>query len=361
MTGAFTEMGPYRIQTNGTLKMHPYSWTMVGHMLFFDQPVGTGYTSCNTDAGYVRSQEQMAQQLYIALMQFYTRHPEYRRNPLIICGESYAGKYVPYISHFIHRRRLAGDDINLHGVAIGNGIMWPVLQSRSVPDYAIALGLIDQRQFDYAMAQMDVCARLHELKRHVEAFQVCQSMEDKIYQEYAGNPFVYDVRQKGNPFNVLTQTLSEYFNSDPVREALHVGHGTKWTSIDGSSYGASPNSPPLARHLLQDEMLDVPNEIFKDLIENYKFMFYAGNMDGSSCNNLGIARMIDRLVWNRSEEYHLSPRRVWKLNNQTVGLVRQLNQFVHVVVTNSGHLVPTDQPLASLDMISRFASDLSFS
>ena len=41
--GAFTEMGPIRI-INGQAKHFAYSWTLLGHMLFIDQPLNVGFS-----------------------------------------------------------------------------------------------------------------------------------------------------------------------------------------------------------------------------------------------------------------------------------------------------------------------------
>ncbi|DAZ97578.1 TPA: LOW QUALITY PROTEIN: hypothetical protein N0F65_005550 [Lagenidium giganteum] len=392
MTGLMTEMGPYRIMADGKLVSHPQSWTNLGHMIFFDQPVGTGYSSVRDDNGHVSTQEEMAEQLYRALLGFYARHPEYRNNPLYVCGESYAGKYVPYISHYIHQQRQAptpapstnddsddmdGFQVNLQGIAIGNGIMWPVLQTRSVPDFAIALGLIDLQEYERANVAISSCEEFHREGRHIDAFRVCQSVEDEhrklnssMPTEYgvghpqiykvAGIPFVYDVRKEKDEFGALTKVLSSYFNNDDVRRALNVPSGTPWNSVDGSAYGISETAPSLARHLLNDEMLDVPIDVFRDLLDNYQFLFYAGNMDGSSCNNLGISRMIDRLAWKGTVTYRSAPRKPWVVNGRTAGLAKTTGNMSYVVVTNSGHLVPTDQPDAALDMMRRFINGEPF-
>jgi len=42
--GAFTEMGPIRI-INGKPKLFAYSWSLLGHMLFIDQPLNVGFSS----------------------------------------------------------------------------------------------------------------------------------------------------------------------------------------------------------------------------------------------------------------------------------------------------------------------------
>lgn len=154
--------------------------------------------------------------------------------------------------------------------------------------------------------------------------------------------------------------LSDYFNNDAVRRALNVPAGTPWVSTDGSSYGVSPDAPAIARHLLADEMLDVSIDTFRDLLDHYKFLFYAGNMDGSSCNNLGVGRMIDRLAWTGTVDYRAAARRPWVLDGQVAGLAKSSGNMSYVVVLNSGHLVPTDQPVASLDMMRRFLNDEPF-
>ncbi|EQC31140.1 hypothetical protein SDRG_11324 [Saprolegnia diclina VS20] len=371
MTGLLTEMGPYRMQADGSLKSHPHSWTNVAHMLFFDQPVGTGYTSATSDDGYVNSQEEMAAQLYIALQAFFTLHPEYATSPLIIAGESYAGKYVPHIAHYIHTVNIGHNDslltkstdhsvrLNLWGVAIGNGEMKPLLQTQSVADYALALGFIDHEQYTTHVASLDQCAQLHHAGRSVEAFGVCQDTEDEIYRQ-AGSPFVYDIRQEGNAFTALTTTLSSYFNTDDVRAALHVPPGTPWTSIDGSSFGANPSAPPIARHLLNDEMRDVPDDVLETLLNAYHVLFYAGNMDGSSCNHLGVARVLDALHWDGAASYHSALRTPWVVNGKVAGLVKSSGRMSYVVLTNSGHLVPTDQPEHALDLITRFVQQAPF-
>ena len=97
MTGMMTEMGAYSMQQDGTLLRNPHGWNHLGHLLSFDQPVGTGYSSVHAEPGstegYVDSQEMMAAQLYTGLQRFFDAHPELVSNPFYVAGESY-GKYT---------------------------------------------------------------------------------------------------------------------------------------------------------------------------------------------------------------------------------------------------------------------------
>ncbi|CCI45935.1 unnamed protein product [Albugo candida] len=357
MVGLLTGMGPYRLTPNGKLIPHLNTWTNVAHMLFIDQPAGTGYSYVRDDSDYVNTQSEMASQLYQALVLFFEKHPSFLHNPVYICGESYAGKYVSYLSHYIHRQnhKLEGDSIRiqLHGLAIGNGILWPVLQTRSIPDYAIALGLIDSQEFETANQAISACEEFHRQGRNIDAFRICHSVQTKIYQN-AGNPFIYDIRKSGDPYATTIQQLSAYFNDDATRRALHVPLGVSWSSIDGAQFGISNGAPALARHLFADEILDVPIDVTRILLDHYRCLFYAGNLDGSLSNNLGVTRMIDRLAWTGTTQYQQSIRKPWAFSGQIAGLIKATGNLTYLVMTNSGHFVTRDQPEASLEMIKQF-------
>ena len=55
-----------------------------------------------TNSCYVTTQKEVANDLYDALTQFFQLFPSLKRNDFYVTGESYAGKYIPAISHKIH-------------------------------------------------------------------------------------------------------------------------------------------------------------------------------------------------------------------------------------------------------------------
>ena len=55
-----------------------------------------------TNSCYVSTQNEVANDLYDALMQFFQLFPSMKKNDFYVTGESYAGKYVPAISYKIH-------------------------------------------------------------------------------------------------------------------------------------------------------------------------------------------------------------------------------------------------------------------
>ncbi|KAJ5921350.1 hypothetical protein N7466_009676 [Penicillium verhagenii] len=73
---------------------NPYSWVNLTNMLWVDQPVGTGYSTGTPTA---KSEEEIAQDF----VKFFKNFQEIfgiKNFKIYVTGESYAGRYVPYIS-----------------------------------------------------------------------------------------------------------------------------------------------------------------------------------------------------------------------------------------------------------------------
>lgn len=129
--GLFTEIGPILIDANGNIQLRPIHWNENYHLLFIDNPVGTGFSFTDHSEGYARSQEDVARDLYSTLSQFFQIFTSYASNPFYVTGESYAGKYVPSITYKIHvenQNPQVKTRIHLKGMAIGNGLCDPLNQ-----------------------------------------------------------------------------------------------------------------------------------------------------------------------------------------------------------------------------------------
>lgn len=53
MIGLFQELGPCRINSDGTVENNPYSFSEVSNMLFVDEPVTVGFSYSEAVSGYV--------------------------------------------------------------------------------------------------------------------------------------------------------------------------------------------------------------------------------------------------------------------------------------------------------------------
>ena len=84
------------------------------------------------------------------------KYPEYKGREIYITGESYAGHYIPNIARTLQLSY--DDDINLAGIAIGNGWVDPFYQYSAYATFAgnnnlISAGHSLVLQFGYAVCQ----------------------------------------------------------------------------------------------------------------------------------------------------------------------------------------------------------------
>ena len=74
---------------------------------------------------------------------FLEQNPEYVNRKFYITGESYAGHYVPAIAYYLEK--VATDvQLDLQGIAIGNGLTSPYHQYPAYATYSYENDLIDE-------------------------------------------------------------------------------------------------------------------------------------------------------------------------------------------------------------------------
>ena len=137
-------MAPFRIDQNLNLTINPNTWTQEFSTIFVDNPVRTGFSFTDNDLGLSTNENQVADNLYEFLRQFFQVFSEYRKNEFYIAGFSYAGKYIPSIGYklMLESQKFG---INFKGVAIGNGLTDPIHMMNTSP-LLKSLGLIDKKQ-----------------------------------------------------------------------------------------------------------------------------------------------------------------------------------------------------------------------
>lgn len=127
LEGAFSESGLYKIQEFSdppVLYQNPYSWANVSNQIFIEAPAGVGFSYCEKASGCTHSDTSTAADNLAALVDFFSKFPEFRSNPFWISGESYAGIYVPSLAYDVYNFNLQANSsthINLKGIAVGNG------------------------------------------------------------------------------------------------------------------------------------------------------------------------------------------------------------------------------------------------
>jgi vitellogenic carboxypeptidase-like protein len=140
----FNENGPYIVDEELNVSLNKYSWTQEFSMLYIDNPVGTGFSFTDNEKGFSRDQNNIADNLYEALQQFFTLFSEYRNNEFYMSGELYAGKYISAIGYKLHSMRNISN-INFKGIVLCNP--WIDLSSQLKIEKLIKdLGLKDEKE-----------------------------------------------------------------------------------------------------------------------------------------------------------------------------------------------------------------------
>mmetsp|Transcript_97465 Transcript_97465/g.278706 ORF Transcript_97465/g.278706 Transcript_97465/m.278706 type:complete len:562 (-) Transcript_97465:545-2230(-) len=107
-----------------TLFRSPASWSSVANMLFWEAPAGVGFSYCDDGDGCPGTHwndTTSAADNAKFLCAFFEAYPELQSRDFFMTGESYAGVYIPTTALYLLEHQCGAFDINLKGVAIGNG------------------------------------------------------------------------------------------------------------------------------------------------------------------------------------------------------------------------------------------------
>ena len=136
----FGENGPCQVTADGSnTTLNPYSWNTNANLLYIDQPTGTGFSY---GTGLDHDEVGVANDMYNFLQQFMQGHTKYQTLDFFAFGESYAGHYVPAVTHKIWQENQAlkrgNIHLNLKGTSVGNGLTDPEIQYKYYADMAVS-------------------------------------------------------------------------------------------------------------------------------------------------------------------------------------------------------------------------------
>ena len=323
------------------------------HLIYIDNPVGTGFSFVDKDEGYAKNEVDVGNDLHNALTQFFKLFPELQKNKFYLSGESYAGKYVPAIGHAIHtKNENAKVKINLKGLAIGNGFSDPLHQS-VYGDYLYQLGLIDTNGLDvfhkYERKGRD-CIRRKDFECAFNVFDELMDGDEhdsSLFKNISGLTNYYNYLADGN--DTADMMMAAFLKRSDIRKAIHVGNLT-FNGLDGEN--------KVEEHLKLDIFASV-TPYLTELLSHYRVCIYNGQLDIIVAYPLTI-NFLKKLKFEHSEEYKKAPRYIWRVGTEIAGYVHEAGNLVEVLVRNAGHMVPHDQPKWAFDLINRFTGTKSF-
>eukprot|EP00200_Dunaliella_tertiolecta_P010739 CAMPEP_0202391350 /NCGR_PEP_ID=MMETSP1127-20130417/91786_1 /ASSEMBLY_ACC=CAM_ASM_000462 /TAXON_ID=3047 /ORGANISM="Dunaliella tertiolecta, Strain CCMP1320" /LENGTH=524 /DNA_ID=CAMNT_0048993775 /DNA_START=16 /DNA_END=1590 /DNA_ORIENTATION=+ len=366
--------GPYWVNEDDlTLRTNPGSWNRLYGLLYIDQPIGTGFSNAGQQA-IPDNEVNVAADLYAALNNFYAINaPHFDHRPLIVAGESYAGKYVPSLSHYIlqvdaisrgyydqlkHPRLIkpAGDfgpgshsnisiprpKFKLGGLAIGNGWTDADTQQMVQGEVAWSMGLIDSNQRKLVDEMSADVLELVKSKKMHKARVLSDQINDLI-SKFSGSPTLEDVRR--NTGYDGTMLADRYLSQEHFMRSMGVRGHDVWISC----------SEDVDRILAHDVMKTVKHQV-ADLLSFHPVLLYQGQYD-AECGVASNNAWIQSMTWYGHADFTTAPRELWNVNGRVMGAIKHFANLTQIVIRNTGHMVPHDNPYYGQIMLERWMEE----
>lgn len=344
-------LGRVRPTLRATLPVLPLCPTPSFHSRY---QVGFSYSDT---AGLDHDEAGVAKDAVSFLQAFFKAHPSLQKLPFFVTGESYGGHYAPAISYGVQQNNKnpgAGDvQINLKGVAVGNGLTVPLDQ---YPYYPILAYNYSIEKLGKPVISLDTYTTMvEELKTCLPMIAECQTTTSECanaqgtcnqaqigpYEETGLNP--YDIREPCEfpPLCYDMSHITAFFNDATIQKALGVDPKTTWATCNYDVNGMFAN----------DWMKQFGDpEISSQLESGTKVLIYAGDVD-FICNWLGNQAWTLNLDWSGKAAFNAAPVTNWTVGGDVAGELRTSGGFSFLRVFDAGHMVPADKPAAALALL----------
>ena len=94
LDGLLKENGPFRVGSDGkTVTIDPHSWNTLANVLYLESPVGVGFSYTNRSQQFVNTDDTTAQLNRLALVDFFKKFPQFKKNSFYITGRDELGSF----------------------------------------------------------------------------------------------------------------------------------------------------------------------------------------------------------------------------------------------------------------------------
>ena len=225
----------------------------------------------------------MATDMYYGLLDFFTLHPDLAGRELYLSGESYAGKYLPYLAtHILNQSHTS---LNLQGILLGNGWVDPPTIVSSYPEWSYAHGLVSTNQLNVLRQNRTDFQTALKAGKLSLATDIEHGMEASV-EKWSGMN-AYDIRvQGGYDFS----NIETFLNQPAVQQSLGVN---RTFAISSSHVGAILHEDIVKSAIdLIGPLLDLTLDPDHPLWIN----FYTGIFD-MDCNIQAHLSWLSKVVW----------------------------------------------------------------
>ncbi|TVU51395.1 hypothetical protein EJB05_02824 [Eragrostis curvula] len=401
--GFVYEHGPFNFESGGSpgslpkLQLNPYSWSKVSSVIYLDSPAGVGLSYSKNQADYQTGDLKTAADSHTFLLKWFQMYPEFLKNPFYIAGESYAGVYVPTLSHEVVKGIRGGisPKINFKGYMVGNGVCDTVFDGNALVPFAHGMGLISNEiykeantacQGNYWNVVSDKCERaLSKVDMEIDGLNIYDILEPCYHstsiKEVTKIPQSFkDLGVTNKSLPVRTRMLGRAW---PLRAPVRDGRVPSWQEFaskaaTGAVSGVPCMSDEVATAWLNNE--SVRSAIHAEPVssigpwllctDNLDFHHDAGSMIvyHKNLTSQGYRAFIfsgdhDMCVpytgteaWTASLGYGVVDSwRPWFINEQVSGYTQGYeNGLTFATIKGAGHTVPEYKPQEALAFYSRW-------
>ncbi|CAK9250536.1 unnamed protein product [Sphagnum jensenii] len=354
--GNFQEVGPLTTD----LEPRESTWLNVAHLLFVDNPVGTGFSYVDNTSLLSRNNDDATADLLAFLWEFFQIHEALRTAPFYIVAESYGGKFASQLGVALQRKRISSTlDFNFQGIALGDTWISPI-------DFLFAWGPLLKSFSEIDEAGNNVLLRFAQAAEKemmkgnfTNATLIWADMEEAVL-DLTDNVDFYNLLQHETSSDLsfygtslektaarhlrVTQTtnLTQVMNG-PVRKKLGIIPSTvSWSQSSGAVFGA----------FFGDFMKDTISQVDELLALNVNLTIYSGQLDLICCT-AGTDAWLQKLKWAELTSFnkaHRSPLYCSE-GGKTAAFIKKHKNLTFYWIMDAGHMVPTDNPCMALKML----------
>ena len=362
LTGVLTEEGPVKFN-NVTHKAepNPYSWTNLTNMIWVDQPAGTGFSRGQPKN---QSMEQVAEEFNGFLLSLYQTFPKLQGKRLWLAGESYAGKFIPYMADWIYKHEAENQKagIHLHGINMIDGFFMDDIIGKELPSMQFAQQHYRSMNISEAdMSALEAKAQKIGIADYVEKYlhyppkgplPVPRGLNksESVYYAFKKlakkanpcfSPF-YVIATAPCPLNSMGQNVTSekafphnYFNDMPsIKPIIHA---------DNKTYLSCSRAKPFK--IMKKLHTQFPiHTVLPGVIEkSQRTVIQHGKLDYIMLVN-GTSLAIQNMTWAGAQGFQSKPNKTLLVDGETAGLYHSERKLSLVQVDRASHMIAAYKP-----------------
>ncbi|CAO1615390.1 unnamed protein product [Parajaminaea phylloscopi] len=367
LEGFFTENGPIRYDNKfDKPRLANDSWTSSANVIWVEQPIGTGFTRGVPSA---RNEDDVAADFHAFLTNLYKIFTELGGKRLWITGESYAGRYVPYI---VHKLQSEKNTFNVQGSMTIDGVVTDETLANEVVVYDYvkkynSILKLNSTQLEVIRKGSDLCGYTELVDKYLKfpppgrlpSYNTsgCGGFDEYTNAAGDSNPHFsvykidysdpkytfFDRSPLGDPYKAEEKGV--YLNNRKVQDYIHAPHIDWHLCVPWVDPGVFPKdggdlSPPPAQTVLPS------------VIEKSKRTIIAnGELDGLIISN-GILLGLQNMTWGGAQGFSKPPTQpLIGVTGEREGSYVTQRGLTFAKVDRAGHMIPGDRGTAGLALL----------